>query len=120
MSRSSFRTFRWAMVALGLAAGAVLLATGNTLVGTVIGGLALVRLALLVSMEHRRRQLRGLGRAPGPAGSEYPLLRSLARGQFEVAAGAIGTSPSEVRIEFDARVLVGKRLTGCDTDDLAG
>jgi hypothetical protein len=101
MSFASFRTFRWVMVALGLAAGVLLLVTGNTLVGAVIGVLALVRLAFLVSIERRRRrQLRGVGGGSRPGGGEYPLLRSLARGQFEVAAGAIGTSPSDVRIEF--------------------
>jgi hypothetical protein len=100
MSFASFRTFRWVMVALGLAAGVLLLVTGNTLVGAVIGGLALVRLAFLVSIERRRRQVRGVGGGSRPGGGEYPLLRSLARGQFEVAAGAIGTSPSDVRIEF--------------------
>jgi hypothetical protein len=100
MSFASFRTFRWVMVALGLAAGALLLVTGNRLVGAVIGGLALVRLAFFVSIERRRRQLRGVGGGSRPGDGGYPLLRSLARGQFEVAAGAIGTSPSEVRIEF--------------------
>ena len=99
MSLSSPRTFRWVMVTLGLSAGALLVATGNPVVGLVIGGLALVRLVFLISMERRRRRFRDRVR-PGRAGGDYPVLRSLARGQFEVAAGAIGTSASDVRIEF--------------------
>src|SRR5215468_821 len=98
MSLSSVRTFRWVMSGLGLAAGVLLVATGHTVVGAVIGGLALVRLAFLCSFERRRRQTRG-DFARGGAGND-PVLRSLVRGQFEVAAGAIGTSPSEVRIDF--------------------
>ena len=98
MRLSSVRTFRWVMTGLGLAAGVLLVATGHTVVGAVIGGLALVRLAFLCSFERRRR--RGPGDvARGGAGND-PGLRSLVRGQFEVAAGAIGTSPSEVRIDF--------------------
>src|SRR5207244_12732209 len=37
---------------------------------------------------------------PGDTSGAYPVLHSLARGQFEVAAGAIGISPSDVRVEF--------------------
>jgi hypothetical protein len=99
MNLSSPRTFRWVMVTLGLGAGALLLATGNPVVGLVIGGLALVRLVFLLSMERRRHRYRDRAR-PGHAGGDEPLLRSLARGQFEVAARAIGTSASDVRIDF--------------------
>ena len=97
MSLSSVRTFRWVMSGLALGAGVLLVATGHTVVGAVIGGLALVRLAFLCSIEARRRRVRAT--APSGAGHD-PVLRSLVRGQFEVAAGAIGTSPSEVRIDF--------------------
>jgi hypothetical protein len=101
MSFSSFRTFRWVMVAVGLAAGALLVVTRNTLVGVLIGGLAVVRLVVLLSLEHRRRQFRRrVGHATDAAAGNAPLLRTLARGQFEVAASAIGASPSDVRIEF--------------------
>jgi len=93
MNRSPYRTFRWVMVALGLGAGALLLTTDHVVTGIVIGGLALVRLAFLVVLEHRRRRAR-------TQGDQYPVLRTLAQGQFEVAADAIGTSPAEVRIEF--------------------
>jgi hypothetical protein len=98
MSLSSVRTYRWVTSGLALGGGALLVVTGHTLVGAVIGGLALVRVAVLLSFERRRRRVRAAA-ARGAEGS-YPVLRSLARGQFEVAAGAIGTSPSEVRIDF--------------------
>jgi len=97
MNPSNFRTFRWVMVSLGIGAGALLLATGHTLVGVVIGGLALVRLVFLLSRERPRRSYRQL---QSPGDGSYPVLRQLARGQFEVAAGVIGTSPADVRVEF--------------------
>lgn len=97
MSLSRIRTFRWVMTGLGLGAGALLLATGHTLVGVVIGGLALVRLVFLIGRERQRRRYRQLHTA---AGGSYPVLRQLARGQFEVAARVIGTSSSDVRVEF--------------------
>ncbi len=93
MTRFPYRTFRWVMVALGLGAGALLVVTDHLVGGIVIGGLALVRLAFLCAWERRRRRAR-------PTGGEYPLLRSLAHGQFEVVADAIGTSAADVRIEF--------------------
>jgi len=98
MSFSSLRTFRWVTRALALGAGVLLFATGSTMVGAVIGGLALVRMAFLLSFGRRRRRVRAA--AARPVEGSYPVLRSLAQGQFEVAAGAIGTSPSEVRIDF--------------------
>jgi hypothetical protein len=100
MSLSTLRTFRWVMVSLGLVAGALLLANGNILVGVVIGGLACVRLVFLLSLEHERRRLRRTRDGDGDGARSYPVLRQLARGQFEVAAGAIGTSPSDLRVEF--------------------
>ena len=96
MSLSTLRTFRWVMAGLGIGAGALLLAAGNTLVGVVIGGLALVRLVFLVSLERQRRH----GQRHATGDGSYPVLRQLARGQFEVAAGVIGTSSSDVRVEF--------------------
>jgi hypothetical protein len=98
MNLASVRTFRWVTSALALGAGVLLVVTGSTLVGAVIGGLALVRMAFLLSFELRRRRVRAA--AARRVDGNYPVLRSLAQGQFEVAAGAIGTSPSEVRIDF--------------------
>jgi hypothetical protein len=86
------------MSVVALAAGVVLVVTGFTVPGAVIGGLAVVRMAFLASLELRRRRFRAV--AASREEGNYPVLRSLVRGQFEVAAGAIGTSPSEVRIDF--------------------
>jgi hypothetical protein len=99
MTRSSYRTIRWVLLAFGLVAGTLLLANGNYLLGAVIGGFALVRLFLMLSMEHRRRQFRGARDAAVASGAP-PVLRTLARGQFDVAAGAIGVAPTDLRIEF--------------------
>ncbi len=99
MNRHSLRIFRWAILAFGLIAGTLLLANGNYLLGAVIGGMAVLRLGFMLSLEHRRRRYRsaaGTAAAPG----RYPLLQSLAHGQFEVAADAIGVPSSELRIEF--------------------
>jgi hypothetical protein len=92
------RTLRWAIVGLGLAAGALLVATGHVLLGALLGGFALLRLALVLGMEGRRRQFR-MARTTSVDGAP-PVLRTLARGQFEVTAAAIGIPSQELRIEF--------------------
>lgn len=93
------RTLRWVLVGFGLVAGVLLLATGHLLIGVVIGGFAVLRLVLLLGMQRRHRQFRATGGA-ARTGDLPPVLRTLARGQFEVAAGAIGVPSSELRIEF--------------------
>jgi hypothetical protein len=98
MKLSTMRTIRWVLVGLGLTAGVVLVAGGNTLVGVVIGTLALVRLVLVVGQARRRRTLPG--RPGGSSDDAFSVLRSLAHGQFEVAARAIGVSPADVRVDF--------------------
>jgi hypothetical protein len=97
VSRSWLLTVPLAVIALALGAGALLVATGRTVLGIVVCALALLRLAVLVSLALRVRHVRAAARR---ADGDEPVLRSLAQGQFEVAAGAIGTSPSEVRIDF--------------------
>ncbi len=99
MNLTSLRTLHWVVLGFGLVAGALLIADGNYLLGAVIGGLALLRLVLLLSVRHRRRQFRSAPRDTSAAGTP-PVLRTLARGQFEVSARAIGIAPSELRIEF--------------------
>lgn len=93
------RTLRWVIIGFGLIAGVLLLATGHVLLGVIIGGLAVLRLVLMLGMLRQRRQFRALGRGRR-SGEAPPVLRTLPRGQFEVAAGAIGVPSSELRIEF--------------------
>jgi hypothetical protein len=97
MTHTSLRTFRWVMLGFGLVAGALLLADGDYLLGIVIGGMALLRLGFMLSLARRRRQFRSTADA---ATGAHPVLRTLARGQFEVAADAIGVPSAELRIEF--------------------
>jgi hypothetical protein len=99
MSLSMLRTLRWIILGLGLAAGVLLLATGHLLVGAIIGGFAVLRLVLMLVMQRQRRQFRTMTGARR-AGEAPPVLRALPRGQFEVAAGAIGVPTSELRIAF--------------------
>ena len=99
MSLTTLRTLRWVILGLGLVAGVLLFATGHVLIGVVIGGFAVLRLVLVLGLQRRRRQFRTTART-GSAGDAPPVLRTLARGQFEVAADAIGIPPSELRVEF--------------------
>ena len=99
MSLTTLRTLRWVILALGLVAGVFLLATGHVVIGVVIGGLAVLRLVLVLGLQRQRRQFRTMART-GPSGDAHPMVRTLARGQFEVAATAIGIPPCDLRIEF--------------------
>lgn len=98
MNLAALRTLRWIMAGLGLAAAALLLATGHVVLGTLLGGFALVRLGLVLGVERRRRRSR-TARTRAVEGAP-PVLRTLARGQFEVAAEAIGIPSKDLRIEF--------------------
>jgi hypothetical protein len=99
MNLTVLRTLRWVILGFGLAAGVLLLATGHLLLGALLGGFAVLRPVLMLGMQRRRRQYRTMARTD-PAGDAPPVLRTLARGQFEVAAGAIGVPPADLRIEF--------------------
>ena len=98
MNLAVLRTLRGIIVGLGLVAGALLLATGHVLLGALLGGVAVLHLVVLVGVQRRRRRFRT---ARSDTGDGTPrVLRTLARGQFEVAAGAIGIPSTELRIEF--------------------
>jgi hypothetical protein len=99
MNLTMLRTLRWVILGFGLAAGILLLATGHLLFGALLVGFAGLRLVLMLGMQRRRRQFRALART-APAGDAPPVLRTLVRGQFEVAAEAIGVPPADLRIEF--------------------
>lgn len=94
--RNSVRTLRWVIVGFGLAAGGVLLAGGNTIIGVVLLGMGGLRLAMLMAM---RRQRRSFAAAPrGAAGGPMrDTMQRLARGELEVAATTIGVESDELR-----------------------
>ena len=87
MRRDTVTTIRWVMVGVGLVAGLALLATGATLIGVVLLVMACLRGALILAMPR--------GRHSGP------MLRRLARNELEVAAGAIGIAPDDLRRAVD-------------------
>ncbi|HEY7105221.1 MAG TPA: hypothetical protein VH986_02340 [Acidimicrobiia bacterium] len=55
----TLRALRWVICALGLTLGVVLVANGATVVGLLIGAIAVLRLVMLTMLTRRRR-----GRAP--------------------------------------------------------
>ena len=90
------RALRWLIIAVILALGIVLVTRGHLLVGSLLCGLAALRIAYLLSFAHRRRTLRE-GRHPD--GGRL-LLRGLRRRAVTVAAATIGTEPAQLRREF--------------------
>jgi hypothetical protein len=102
MQLDTVRTLRWVIVGFGAAAGVVLLAVGATLIGAILLTLAVLRMAMLLTLQRRWRR----GGAGGPvagragAGSGQLLLR-LARNELDVAATAIGVAPDELRRAVD-------------------
>ncbi len=96
-NRTTFWTFRWVMVTGSVAIAAVLLLRGDHLLGLLIGGLAVVRVAFLLSSVRRRR-------AVSPAagtGAGRAVLRRLARSEFAVAGTVLGWGPGQVGAAFD-------------------
>jgi hypothetical protein len=89
MSWNAVKAIRWTMVAVGLGAGIALLAAGATLFGAVLLVMAALRVAMLLAMRRR-----GTSR-PGP------MLRRLTRNELDVAAGAIGIAPDDLRRAVD-------------------
>jgi hypothetical protein len=98
MNPAMLRTLRWATLGLTLTVGVFLLATGHLVLGALLVGLAVLRLVLALGTQWQRRQFRTA--RTHPADGAPPVLRRLARGQFEVAAAAIGVPPIDLRIEF--------------------
>ena len=81
---------------IGLILGVLLVLRGQLVLGLLIGGLALVRIAFFGVFAHRRRAF-GYRVAAGPVPE---LLRSFVRGDFEAAAAALGVEPIDLRREF--------------------
>jgi hypothetical protein len=93
-----YRKYRLVILSIGLVLAASLLLRGQLVLGALIGGLALVRIAFF-GLFARRRQSFGYARSAGPV---QELLRSLVRGDFEAAAAALGTQATDLRREFEA------------------
>jgi len=88
----SMRRWRLAINSAGLALGVILVATGHTLVGLVIGGLAAARLVMFTRFSYPDR-----GAPTGMTTQNRGWLRAQARDEVLVAAGAIGCPPAEMR-----------------------
>jgi len=91
----SMRRWRLAINSAGLALGVILVATGHTLVGLVIGGLAAARLVMFT-----RFSFAGGGARTSMTTQNRGWLRAHARDEFVVAAGVIGCSTAELRERF--------------------
>jgi hypothetical protein len=102
MQWNTVRTIRWAIVGVGLVAGIALLAAGATLIGIVLVVMASLRIAMLLTMQHRMRAFTSAGPTAGGAGGRSgQLLQRLARNELDVAATAIGIAPDELRRAID-------------------
>jgi len=91
----SMRRWRLAINSAGLALGVILLATGHTLVGLVIGGLAAARLVMFTRFSFPDR-----GAGPRMTTQNRGWLRAQAPDEFHVAAGVIGLPTTELRERF--------------------
>jgi len=91
----SMRRWRLAINGAGLALGVILLATGHTLVGLVIGGLAAARLVMFTRFSFPDR-----GARTNKTTQNRGWLRAQASDGFLVAAGVIGCPPRELRERF--------------------
>ena len=87
---------RWLIVAVILAVGIVLVAHGHLLIGSLLCGLAALRIAYLFFLASRRRAARARWH-PDP---KRLLLRGLRHREVGVAAATIGAEPAELRREF--------------------
>jgi hypothetical protein len=86
------------LVAGSLALAGVLLYLHDYIVGSLIGGLALVRVVYLVGTSRRTGRFSSRPSGTGPVRS---VLRELARHEFLVAARQIGLDPKQMRRAFD-------------------
>ena len=92
------RVLRCLIIAVVLALGIVLVTHGHLLVGSLLCGLAALRIAYVLSFTHRRHTQRG----PGNRDGGRLLLRGLRRRAAAVAAATIGMEPAQLRREFAA------------------
>jgi hypothetical protein len=90
------RALRWLIIAVVLAVGLVLVAHGHLLIGSLLCGLAALRIAYLFAFASRRRTARARWN-PAP---QRLLLHGLRQREVGVAAATIGAEPAELRREF--------------------
>ena len=95
---NGMRTTRYLMLSFGFVLGALLIATGATLIGVLIAGFAAVRLVFFLRLHRRREQALAHVTATAPT---RQMLRPYARSGFVAAATTVGVSPAELRNAFD-------------------
>ncbi len=96
---SGMHTTRYLMLSFGFILGAVLIASGATLIGVLIVGFAAVRLVFFLRLHRRRDQALAHATATAPT---RRVLRPYARSGFVAAAATVGVSPAELRTGFDS------------------
>jgi hypothetical protein len=82
----------------------VLLLLGYYLFGVIISGFAVLRLIYTLSLPNKR----GPMWLPPATDSERALLRSMARDEFLVAAGAMGMSGAQLRQDFNGGMSIAE------------
>jgi hypothetical protein len=92
----ALRTLRWLIVALVLALGVVLVTRGHLLVGSLLCGLGVLRIAYLSVLTRRR----SAGGRPWDTDPGRLLLRGLRPRAVTLAATTIGIEPAELRRDF--------------------
>jgi hypothetical protein len=117
---------RWRLVisAGGLVLGVILVAAGNTLVGVIIGGLAIARLVMFTRFSVPAR-----GARAGMTTQDRQWLRAHAGEEFLVAARVLGCQGGELRDQFQQgrsiadvaaqRSIALDQVTTAIADDLA-
>jgi hypothetical protein len=113
--RRLIRALRWVLVAASLALATVILLRRDYVVGSLIAGLVVVRVAILASTAGRGRRYGRTSQAPAqqtdlpatpgvvrpaaPSGARP--LEGLVRSEFLVAAGVIGLAPARMRNAYN-------------------
>ena len=95
---NGMRTTRYLMLSFGFVLGAVLIASGATLIGMLLVAFAAVRLVFFLRLQRRRDQAFAHATATAPT---RQVLRPYARSGFVAAATTVGVSPAELRTGFD-------------------
>jgi len=113
----STRRLRLLLMAGGVILGSVLIMNGQTLIGAVVAGLAVVRLLAMFGPGRRM----GPGRTTARRRTDASVrarqwLRSHARDEFVIAAARIGVAPSELRDAFQQGRSIAETATAHQVD----